>query len=196
MPRLFTALEIPGDVAMSLSFLRGGLSGARWIDAENYHITLRFFGDVDFRTADEIAHGLGRVARDPLSVRLNGLDVFGGNKPHSIHARVERTPALAELQSEHERIAQRIGLKAEGRKFAPHVTVARLRGAKPFDVATYLSLRGSFSTPAFEAASFVLLSSRDSVGGGPYIVEERFALTGRRTRTPNFTTSQRVAWPG
>ena len=196
MPRLFTALEIPGDVAMSLSFLRGGLSGARWIDAENYHITLRFIGDVDFRTADEIAEALSRVSRDPLAVRLNGLDVFGGNKPHSIHARVERTSALVELQSEHERIAQRMGLKPEGRKFAPHVTVARLRGAKPLEVAAYLSLRGSFSTPAFEAASFVLLSSRDSVGGGPYIVEERFALTGRRPRAPDLAAGQRLAWQG
>ena len=47
MPRLFTALEIPRNAAMSLSLLRGGLPGARWIDVENYHITLRFIGDVD-----------------------------------------------------------------------------------------------------------------------------------------------------
>ena len=46
MPRLFTALEIPRDAALSLSLLRGGLPGARWIDVENYHLTLRFIGDV------------------------------------------------------------------------------------------------------------------------------------------------------
>ena len=57
MPRLFTALEIPRSAAMSLSLLRGGLPGARWIDVENYHITLRFIGDVDGRTADEIVDG-------------------------------------------------------------------------------------------------------------------------------------------
>ena len=49
MPRLFTALEIPRDAALSLSLLRGGLPGARWIDVENYHITLRFIGDVEGR---------------------------------------------------------------------------------------------------------------------------------------------------
>ena len=53
MPRLFTALEIPRNAALSLSLLRGGLPGGRWIDVENYHITLRFIGDVDGRTADE-----------------------------------------------------------------------------------------------------------------------------------------------
>ena len=63
MPRLFTALEIPRDAALSLSLLRGGLPGARWIDVENYHITLRFIGDVEARVADEIAHALDRVRR-------------------------------------------------------------------------------------------------------------------------------------
>jgi 2'-5' RNA ligase len=60
MPRLFTALEIPHDAAMSLALLRGGLPGARWIDAENYHITLRFIGDVEGHVADEFANALDR----------------------------------------------------------------------------------------------------------------------------------------
>jgi 2'-5' RNA ligase len=179
MPRLFTALEIPRDVAQSLAFLRGGLPGARWIDAENYHITLRFIGDTDFRTADELVNALSRVERNPIGVRLSGLDAFGGNKPHSVHACVERSQPLYELQAELERIAQRIGLKAESRRFVPHVTIARLRGAKGADVGHYLSLRGLFSTPGFLASSFVLFSSKDSVGGGPYVVEERFPLSGK-----------------
>jgi 2'-5' RNA ligase len=184
MPRLFTGLEIPREIAQSLSFLGGGLPGARWIDAENYHITLRFIGDTDFRTADELVNALSRVQRGPLSLRLNGLDAFGGNKPHSIYACVERSQALFELQAEHERIAQRIGFRAEGRKFLPHVTIARLRGAKGPDVGHYLSLRGFFSTPAFNASSFVLFSSKDSIGGGPYIIEERFPLAGRKPLQP------------
>ena len=57
MPRLFTGLEIPLSVAMALGTLRGGLNGARWIDAENYHVTLRFAGDIDARKADDFAHG-------------------------------------------------------------------------------------------------------------------------------------------
>lgn len=194
MPRLFTALEIPGDLAQSLSFLRGGLPGARWIDPENYHVTLRFIGDVDFRTADEFVNGLARIERGPVSVKIRGLDAFGGNKPHSVHAVVERTPALSDLQAEMERIAQRAGLKPEGRKFMPHVTIARLRGAKGQDVADYLALRGNFSEPPFSAASFVLYSSRDSVGGGPYIVEERFPLAGKREGHRMLESQRYAGW--
>ncbi|MEZ5871400.1 MAG: RNA 2',3'-cyclic phosphodiesterase [Nitratireductor sp.] len=189
MPRLFTAIEIPGQVAFSLAMMRGGLPGARWIDQENYHVTLRFIGDTDHRTADEIVNALARTSRRQFSLRLNGLNAFGGNKPHSIHACVEPSSALVELQSEQERIMQRIGLKAESRKFTPHVTLARLRGtkgnAKGSDVANWLALRGSFSTTPFSVDRFVLLSSRDSVGGGPYVTEEVFDLGLRNNETPS-----------
>ena len=63
MPRLFTALEIPPHIAQSLATMRGGLPGARWIDLENYHVTLRFIGDIDDALAHEIAGVLGRVRR-------------------------------------------------------------------------------------------------------------------------------------
>ena len=53
MPRLFTGIEIPDELRRRLSFLRGGLQGARWIDAENYHLTLRFVGDIDNPQARE-----------------------------------------------------------------------------------------------------------------------------------------------
>jgi 2'-5' RNA ligase len=78
---------------------------------------------------------------------------------------------LMELQAEHERLLQRIGLEPEGRKFTPHVTVARLRDSTSHQVADYLSTRGHFRAPVFEPERFVLYSSRDSVGGGPYVVE-------------------------
>ncbi len=179
MPRLFTAIEVPPDIALHLSMLRGGLPGARWIDPENYHITLRFIGDIDCRTADEVAESLSRVERAPFDLRLCGLDAFGGNKPHCLFAGIDAGPALNELQSEHERRMQRIGLKPEGRRYTPHVTLARLRNVKGFDVANYLSLRGNFSTMPFRVERFVLFSSKNSVGGGPYIVEETYPLVGR-----------------
>lgn len=176
MPRLFTALEIPQNAAMSLSLLRGGLPGARWIDRENFHITLRFIGDVDHRTADEVVAALDRVRRHQFELTLSGTGFFGSKKPHSIWAGVQQTPALMALQAEHERICQRIGLPAEPRKFTPHVTLARLRNARVDDVVHYLTGRGNFVTGPFTASRFVVMSSRDSVGGGPYVMEEAYPL--------------------
>jgi 2'-5' RNA ligase len=176
MPRLFTALEIPADIGFSLSLLRGGLPGARWIDPANYHVTLRFIGDIDQPTADEVADALARVDRPGFDVALQGVGALTPRKPHSVVACVKPTAALRELQGEHERIIQRIGLEPERRKFTPHVTLARLKGASEPDVAAYLALRGDFRTAPFPVGRFVLLSSRASKGGGPYVMEEAYPL--------------------
>ena len=176
MPRLFTGLEIPKSMRLDLSFLRGGLHGATWIDPENYHITLRFIGDIDERTAAEIADALGRVRRRGFSLKIRGIGSFGGRQPHSIFAKVEPCDPLMELQGEHERIMQRLGLEPEGRKFTPHVTIARTKGASARDVANWLDSRGGYPGGRFEASGFVLFSSKASRGGGPYIVEEDYPL--------------------
>jgi 2'-5' RNA ligase len=176
MPRLFTALEIPRHVADSLSMMRGGLPGARWIDPENYHLTLRFIGDVDDALARDIA-GLLRAQRRPFEIRLDGLTSFGGRKPRALVASATPVGALLELQAEHERLLQRMGLEPEGRKYTPHVTLARLRDSSSWQVADYLSACGHYRSAAFEVSRFVLFSSRSSVGGGPYVVEAAYPLT-------------------
>ena len=63
MPRLFTGLELPEAVAAQIALARGGLFGARWLDPADYHITLRFVGDVDARAARDIAETLGEIRR-------------------------------------------------------------------------------------------------------------------------------------
>jgi 2'-5' RNA ligase len=189
MPRLFTALEIPRDAALSLSLLRGGLPGARWVDVENYHLTLRFIGDVEGHVADEIANALDRVHRSPFSLALSGVGAFGSKKPHAIWAGVAPSPDLHALQAEIERICQRVGVPTDPRKFVPHVTLARLKNANDNDVARYLSARGNFATLPFKVSRFVLMSSRDSVGGGPYIIEEAWPLTGTEARQPSLAAS-------
>lgn len=193
MPRLFTALEIPRDAALSLSLLRGGLPGARWVDVENYHITLRFIGDVEGHVADEIANALDRVQRPSFSLALSGVGAFGSKKPHAVWAGVTASPDLNALQAEIERICQRVGVAADPRKFMPHVTLARLRNPNPVAVAQYLSARGNFSTMPFKVGRFVLMSSRDSVGGGPYVVEEVWPLTGADPRS-SLSASFSEAW--
>ena len=176
MPRIFTGLELPANVAQSLATLRGGLPGARWIDPENYHLTLRFIGDVDDTVAREVASLLGKVSRPPLELRFDGLSSFGGRRPRAVVATLAQTPALMELQAEHERLMQRVGLEPEGRKFTPHVTLARLRDSSSRQVADYLATRPFLQAPSFRVSRFVLFSSRASVGGGPYVVEAAYPL--------------------
>jgi 2'-5' RNA ligase len=174
MPRLFTALEIPADVASELALHRGGLAGARWIEPADFHITLRFLGDIDRRTANEVDAFLGDLESYPFGVTIDALDSFGGDKPRAVFARVQPSAKLSELQADLERMMRRLGLPAEARKFVPHVTLARLRDTSPVDVAHFLSLHPIVRPIGFTARRLALMSSRDSVGGGPYVLEAAY----------------------
>lgn len=176
MPRLFTALEVPYSIAMPLSLLRSKLPGARWVEEENYHITLRFFGDVENHIADEIVHMLSRIEQAPFSLQLQGLDVFGSKKPRVLYARVMPCETLNALHASIERIAQKLHLSSDKVNFVPHVTLAHFTQVKLDDLAQYLSSHGYFKTETFHIDRFVLMSSKESVGGGPYIIEEKWPL--------------------
>ncbi|HZR60244.1 MAG TPA: RNA 2',3'-cyclic phosphodiesterase [Xanthobacteraceae bacterium] len=182
MPRLFTGIEIPASIGQSLGMMRGGLPGARWIDPENYHLTLRFIGDIDDALARDVAGLLGRVRRGVFDMHFDGLSSFGGKKPRAVVAAAAPVTALMELQAEQERLLQRLGLEAEGRKYTPHVTLARLRESSSRQVADYLAARGYFRSSSFQVTRFVLFSSRASVGGGPYVVEADYPLQERELK--------------
>ena len=176
MPRLFSAIEIPANIAQRLSMLRYGLTEARWYDPENYHLTLRFIGDVDGPTARDFAQGLSEIEMPPFMLHLDGLGSFGGRRPRAIYARIAPSEALEALYHANDRAAREAVVRPEGRKYTPHVTLARLRGTSAEDVARYIEGQGFIETEPFAVERFVLYSSRASVGGGPYVIEGEFPL--------------------
>jgi RNA 2',3'-cyclic 3'-phosphodiesterase len=176
MPRLFVGLEVPDKTAATLCTLRGGLPGARWADPADYHITLRFIGDISRRLARDIEDELSEIERDPLQLSIASLGVFGGDKPHSLIATIAPSRALSDLQADCERAMRRLGLPPEPRKFAPHITLARLRATSILDLADYLAMHGSLVFDAMHMERFALFSAREKFGGGPYIVEAAYRL--------------------
>ncbi len=173
MPRLFTGLEIPPMLRTQLSFLQSGLDTVRWVEPGDFHITLRFIGDVSPSEANAICEALSSRQWQAPEIQLGELKAFGNSKPSSVYASVRDDEKLSRLATSQERLMQQLGLPADGRKFTPHVTLARCRGAtKPQMIARYLSENGGFFSDAFTPSRFVLYSARESTGGGPYHVEE------------------------
>ena len=72
MPRLFSGLELPSDVRAQLASLKAPLPGVRWIEEENLHLTLRFFGDVNNSAAHEIVHALTAEAATLVNPNRRG----------------------------------------------------------------------------------------------------------------------------
>lgn len=174
MLRLFSALEIEDEAASRLNRLQAGLEGARWIEREDLHITLRFFGDMPENTADDLDAELAIIPFTPLIIELEGVGVFGGTKPSALYVGVKPNDSLNLLQQRHEAAARRVGLAPDKRNFLPHVTIARLRHVDATEAYGFVMANNLFAAPPFSPRRVVLLSSRNNQGGGPYRCERAY----------------------
>ena len=177
MQRLFTAIEIPDDIRDMLGDLDAPLPGARWIDIDDMHLTLRFFGDLDGRTARDLADLLAGIHQEPFELHIKGLGAFGGREPRTLYAAVAANEPLERLQRTVDRAAMAAGLPPEPRRYTPHITLARLRYGRDTVIAHYLQHNARFEAPPFLVGSFSLFSAKTG-GGGPYVVEEEFPFVG------------------
>ncbi len=169
MPRLFTGLEIPAEIGQTLSNLRGGLPGARWIDPENYHVTLALHRR--HRRPARQRDRLDAVRRQPQAVRGQACRACELRRPAS-RARwsraVEPSRPLIELQAEQERLMQRARPRSRGPQI--HAARRRWRGCATPPAATSPTISRCAATSrrrTFKASRFVLFSSRAPRGGGP-----------------------------
>src|SRR5262245_1010434 len=121
-----------------LSLLRAPIAGAKWVQPEDMHITLRFAGDIDGRTADDLADLLAEVSVPTFPVTIRGGGAFGGRGPRVLWAGVEAGPELDALYRANERAVRGAGLQLDPREFRPHVTLARMRRARQAEVARFL----------------------------------------------------------
>lgn len=175
--RLFVALSIPDAVARGMFLIQAGIPGARWQTREQLHLTLRFIGEVDGREAGDIDDALAAIAAPRFALALKGVGEFGGKNPHAVWAGVSDTAAVGHLNRKIETALQRIGMKADERKFTPHVTLARLRAAPQGRVIDWLADHALYASQSFEVGSFALYSSTLTPNGSVYVPERVYNLT-------------------
>jgi RNA 2',3'-cyclic 3'-phosphodiesterase len=171
--RLFVAVAPPATVLDELEAtvgpLRPGWPSLRWTGREAWHLTLAFLGEVSDDTATALAPRLERAARRHPALSLSFGP--GGAFPLPGRARVlwagidGDREALTALAGSVAAGARRAGATPpdEGRKFRPHLTLARCR--QPVDVRHLVdSLAGYAGTP-WTAAEIHLI--RSYLGAGP-----------------------------
>ena len=176
MMRLFVAIALPDSVADGLVMLQGGIPGARWSTREQLHLTLRFIGEVDGRDAAAIDDALAAIRSPGFALELKGVGEFGGRNPRALWAGVRDEGPVVHLQRKIESAVQRAGIAAEERKFSPHITLARLRGAPRDRVITFLSAHALYASGPFEVNGFILYSSTLTPNGSLYRPERSYRL--------------------
>ena len=178
MLRLFVGIEFPPELKLRLSLLQNGIAGAKWVDPGNFHLTLRFIGEVNEDTAADIDEALSRLPAKRFTLQLAGVGAFGGDKLRQLWVGVEREPALAALQSKIEHALTRVGLPPEPRKFAPHVTLARLREPRRDDLQRFLADHAQFRAEPLRVRQYSLIASYPTKAGSIYEDQADYELTG------------------
>lgn len=177
MQRLFVAIDLPQVVKRELAGICLGLPGARWVEDEQIHLTLRFIGEVDCGIFQDIRDGLAEIQGAAFAMRLVGLGFFPPRRqPHILWAGVEPVEPVVALRNRVESLLVRLGLEPEGRKFSPHVTMARLRDTPVAKLTHYLAGNALFASSEFKADAFHLYSSVLTNKGAMHQIEASYPL--------------------
>ena len=175
--RLFVGLDFPWETKQQLASLGGGIPGARWVPAENFHLTLRFIGEVPPHRAEEIDGALAALRGRAFPLVLSGVGTFAkGGQETALWVGVEKNPALEALRAKIETALQRAGCEPERRRFTPHITLARLRDVAEGKLAGFVQGHNLFRAGPMQIRHFVLFSSRLGKEASVYTPEVEYAL--------------------
>jgi len=173
MLRLFVGIALPPEIKLRLSLLCVGVPGARWVDPGNYHLTLRFIGEVNEGVASDIDEALAALRARRFDLALAGVGQFGDRM---LWVGVDKNPALFHLRDKVESALVRLGLEPETRRYAPHVTLARLKGASEARLQAYLQEHALFRAEPFAVERFSLVASYLTKSGAIYEDQADYAL--------------------
>lgn len=161
MPRIYVALDLPEDVVDQVDWLCIGLPEVRWVDLDDMHVTLRFIGDVDHPTYEEIGEALADVWAPPLELSLQGIGHYPPRgEPTTLWIGVRPSEGLQALKRRVDRQLRSVGIPFDPRRYEPHLTIARVRGPLPENrMGSFLKRLSLYRSEPFTVSGFTLYSS-------------------------------------
>ena len=181
--RLFTGLDLPEDVRVNLSRLLELLRPAgqlRWSPVYNLHITTKFIGEWPENRLPELVDRLKPLGkRPPIDISVAGMGWFPNpHNPRVLWTGVKAGPELAQLAADTDEITGAIGVPRETKKFAPHLTLARITDRVSLTgVRQAIAELGTTDFGSFQADRFYLYLSKPGPNGSIYTKLEEISFT-------------------
>ncbi len=186
MKRLFAALPIEGEILGSLEevyrYFAGQRAYLKAVAPEQYHITIKFFGECAPLLAKDVEDGFRAVTVDTgrIPFRITGLGAFPNpRRANVLWLRVDTDSAMiGRIKERVEKYSSALGFKREERDFIPHLTVARARKgiALPEELVRYVEQRGISFLGESSFSRLVLYSSKLTPDGPVYTELHSIAL--------------------
>ncbi|WP_040507706.1 RNA 2',3'-cyclic phosphodiesterase [Gluconobacter morbifer] len=174
--RLFVALDLPDAQREALALLRGSMPGVQWIPAENYHVTLRFIGEVtDRHMMEEIDLALSRLSWEPFALSFHGADLREGMTADSLVIKLDRSPALNALRSQIETALRRAGCSIAKRRFHPFVALGHTATSQRPEAARWVQTHNLFRTEPMPVEHVTLFESLRGYDQHVYIPRAEYA---------------------
>ncbi len=166
--RTFVAVLIPSELKRTIAVVQKDLKkaapGIKWVEPENFHITLEFLGDTKLDAVDEIAGAIAGACRDldPFIVEFGGVGAFpSARRPRVVWAGVTSGKReLTELAGRVEDALAPLGFAKEDKPFRAHITLGRVRyGRGVDDLSSALEETAADRLGSFRVASVALMKS-------------------------------------
>lgn len=176
MHRLFVAIRPPDDIRDVLIDAMDDSPALRWVGDEQLHLTLRFIGEVERPTANDIAVALDRVRSPSFELNVVGVGKFEQRNGGALWAGVHPKAPVGALAAKVERAIQQVGLDAEHRAYFPHITLARWNRRNAEAVDAFLRRNSDLRSEPFQVDRFILFESTLSRHGAHYEAIGEFPL--------------------
>ena len=176
--RLFVAVPLPEGVRQVLETLPEKVAGVTWSNPAQWHLTLRFLGNVGVETRDALVTRLEAIRVEPFVLPIEGVGTF----PPKARARViwvgtgAGHPRLHQLRQKIDDAAIAAGREFDVRTFHPHVTLARCNDDTGPGLAQWLHSHRAFEAPPFRVDAFGLYRSELKASGAVHTLVARIPL--------------------
>jgi len=150
----------------------------RWTNPDQFHVTLRFIGDVDLPQARRFEDTL-RAINGPRGWCVPyGLDVLPSRRtPRVLMVGLEPTDSIIALHDAVSDALEAEDLAPEDRDYRPHITLGRLDNPDPEAVHAFLQTHDEISLPAFRADQIVLYESTLTPNGARHEPRATYPLS-------------------
>ena len=169
--RAFVGIPLPEDLTDRLEELAVGLRFGRAVPAENMHVTLAFLDEQPEEVLADLHEALAGMHLPAPHLEIDGLDVFGGDKPRLLFARVVPDAGLSDLRAKVRQAAGQVGIALKHERFRPHITLRRFSRLSPherLELVHFFTACGGFAWPGFAAPDCVLYASHLTQDGAQY----------------------------
>lgn len=157
--------------------MRAEIPGARWVPAEQIHLTLAFLGEIDEKASERLIAELARIQSATFNLSFDGTGCFPNrHHPRVLWVGMQQEHALTRLAVEIQTVVRTCGIPLEDRPFSPHLTLARLKLPCSREVATFLNQHRTVKIPSFTVEQFILFQSRLTQQGAVHLPIKSFPL--------------------